>query len=123
ARRVDEPAVAQVDPGVVDLALLRPRATGPEEEHVGRLELGDRNSLRPRNLAAHLVGRAALDRLGEVPFARIRLELVDAPDEARAIEPARCSDAERRLTSLARPAPDIGVTDEPHRRVEDPLLP
>src|SRR5205823_2284246 len=45
------------------------------------------------------------------------------PDEARAVEAAERLDAERRLGVLARPAPDVGVADEVHARVQNAELP
>src|SRR2546430_136134 len=57
-RGMDEPAVAEVDPRVADLARLRARAVA-EEEHVTGLEAGCRDPPGARHLAAHLVRRPA----------------------------------------------------------------
>ena len=43
---VDEPAVAEVDPGVVDRGRLRARAGGPKKSDVAGRELGERDPLR-----------------------------------------------------------------------------
>src|SRR5690242_8484023 len=75
-RRMDEPAVAEVDAGVVDLARLRPLAVRAPEEHVARLELVDRDPLRARHLAAHLERRAAAQRAREAALAGVGLQLV-----------------------------------------------
>ena len=63
-RRVDEPAAAEVDRRVVDLGRLRARAARAEEEHVRRLQLGERDPLRARverNLAVLLVATGRAD--------------------------------------------------------------
>ncbi len=86
---VDEPAVAEVDAHVVDLGRLRPAAVCAEEDEVAGLELRERDSLRRLDLAAHRVGRAALEGRGERVGAGVGLQLVDAPDEAGAVEAAR----------------------------------
>src|SRR5471032_822631 len=82
ARRLDEPAVADVDGRVVDLRRLRPRPLRPEEEDVGGLEVGEVDPLRARYLAAHLVRRAAAEHERERAAPRVLLQLVDTPDEA-----------------------------------------
>src|SRR5580765_3520519 len=82
ARRVDEPAVTEVDPGVVDLRRFRLRALRSEEEDVGRLQLGEGDPFRRRNLAAHGEGRPALQGVGEGALVWVLLDFVDAPDEA-----------------------------------------
>src|SRR6266540_5604245 len=119
---MDEPAVAHVDAHVADLGGLRARAMA-EEDDVARLQLGVRDPPGRRDLAAHRVRRPALERVGEPARAGIRLELVDAPDEAGAIEAAGCLMSEWGLGALARPAPDVGVADEAERSGEDALLP
>src|SRR4029079_6672843 len=123
ARGVHEPARAEVDPRVADLSGLRTRPRGAEEDEVARLQLRERDPLRPRHLSAHLVGRAALDGPVERGATRVRLKLVDAPDEARAVEAASRLDAEWRLRALARAAPDVGKADEANRGVQYALLP
>src|SRR5262249_54922997 len=117
------PAVPEVDRGVVDLRRAGARAARAEEEDVGRREpLGwDASSLC--DLAAHLHRRAAVDHLTETGSARVALELVDAPDEARAVRPAARLDSERRLRAFARPAPDVRVADEGDRLAQDRRLP
>src|SRR5215210_6499496 len=123
ARRVDHPAGAQVDPGVADRARARARAGRTEEEHVARGDPRERDPLCLRHLAAHLVGRAALDRRRKRCYAGVGLKLVDTPDEAGAVEAAGRLDAERRRGLLARAAPDVREADEPDRRVQHALLP
>src|SRR5581483_4323264 len=81
--RVDEPAVADVDARVDDLAARRVRAVAAEEDDVRGLELCERDPLRLRNLDAHRVRRPPLDHRGEVALVGVGLELVDAPHEAR----------------------------------------
>src|SRR2546423_10537557 len=108
ARRVREPALAGVDPRVVDLGRLRPRPLRAEEDDVAGLELRVRDPLGRRHLAAHRIGRPAAEGLREGGGAGVGLELVDAPDEAGAVEAAPCLDVERALRALARPAPDVG---------------
>ena len=55
--------------------------------------------------------------------ARVRLQLVDTPDEAGAVEAAGRLDAERRLRLLARAAPDVRIADERDGSAEDLALP
>src|SRR5262249_20623406 len=98
-------------------------ACGAEEDHVGGLELRERDPLRRGNLAAHRVRRPTFEDVRELSFVRIRLELVDAPDEARAVEAAVYLPPVRRVRRLALAAPDVGKADESHRGVEDLLLP
>src|SRR5205085_4817092 len=81
AGRVDEPAVAEVNPRVVDLCGLRPRAGRAPEENVSGLEPRKRHSLRGRYLAAHRERGSTLERVCQCGLARIGLKLVDAPDE------------------------------------------
>src|SRR5262245_23777266 len=100
AGRLNEPAVSEVDPHVVHLARLGRRAAGTEEEDVRRLELRERDALRPRHLAAHLVRRAPAEHARELSFAGVLLQLVDAPHEAGAVEAAVRLDAERRFLVL-----------------------
>src|SRR5207248_4230007 len=123
AGRVDEPAVAEVDPHVSDLGRLRACASVAEEEDVRRLELPERDSQRAGDLPAHLVRRSPLEPRGEGPLARVLLELVHAPDEAGAVEASLRLTSERRLGQLAHASPDVRVADETHRRREDALLP
>src|SRR5436190_1552195 len=85
---MNHPAAAEVDPGVADRGRLGARAGRAEEEDVAGSELGEADPLRGRDLPAHLVGGASLDRRGERGAAGIGLQLVDPPDEARAVEAA-----------------------------------
>ena len=95
-----------------------------EEDEVAGLELRERDPLCRLDLAAHRVGRAALEGRGERVGAGVGLQLVDAPDEAGAVEAARhlLAGRERVLRPLARPAPDVGVADEGDRRLEQVVL-
>ena len=120
---MEDPAGAQVAPGVADLARRRASPGRAEEDDVSRLELREADALRLRHLAAHLVGRASFDRRVERRAAGIGLKLVDAPDEPRAVETAASLDAERRLGVLARAAPDVGIADEAGGGVEYAHLP
>ena len=97
---------------MVDLPRLRAGAL-PEEEDVARLELRRPDAVAPRHLAAHLHRRAAAERVGEVALPGIRGELVDLPDEARAVEPGAAAGAR----------PDVGVADVRDGRGEDARLP
>src|SRR5207248_3769454 len=85
--------------------------------------LRERDPLRARHLDAHRVRRPALDRRGEGPLLRIALELVDAPDEPRAVVTAACWDAEVDLRTVARPAPDVRHPDFRDRDRQDLALP
>src|SRR5580765_4637357 len=116
---MDEPAASQVNAGVIDLAGLRLRTVNAEEEDVPRGQLLQRDPKLFRHLAAHLHGRAALDDVREVRGAGIRVELVDVPDEARAVEAARSADSERSLWPLARAAPDVREADQRDGCVQD----
>src|SRR5262249_56545893 len=104
-----EPAGDEVDAHMVDLCRLRTPAVRAEEEDVGGLELRECDPLCRLDLAAHGVGRAALQRRPECVRAGVGLELVDAPDEARAVETARhqLPRPEGILWALARSAPDV----------------
>src|SRR6478735_8258955 len=55
AARLDEPAVAEVERRVIDLARLRAAAVRAEEHHVCGLQGRRRQKLRVGDLAAHLV--------------------------------------------------------------------
>src|SRR3954471_10286238 len=123
ARGMDEPAAAEVDAGAIHLRGLRARPVGAPEEHVGRLEVPERDALCGRHLAAHREGRASLEGGRQCGAARVGLELVDAPDESRAIEAPGCLDAERSLRLLARSAPDVGGGDEAGCGLQHPVLP
>src|SRR5204863_627927 len=74
-RRVDEPAVAEVDAGVVDLGRPGTRPVGPEEEHVAGGELRPADAFRGGHFAAHLVRGAAAKSLRQRRAARVTLEL------------------------------------------------
>src|SRR5204863_19716 len=93
------------------------------EEQVAGREARERDPLRLRHFPAHLVGRPAVERGRERATAGVGLEPVDAPGEAGAVEATARGDAEERLGELARPAPDIRVADEAHRRREHAPLP
>src|SRR2546423_4692746 len=123
ARGVQEPAAADVDAGVVDLRRPGARPPEPEEHDVCRLELGEGDPFGTRDLAAHRIRRAPAEHVGEGAFAVVALELVDAPDEPRAVEAASRPDAERGLGALARAPPDVREADERERGGQDPLLP
>src|SRR5919204_2484374 len=116
---MDEPAVAEVDPGVIDLSRLRARAGSAPEEDIARLQSRKGDPLGDRHLAAHRESRAALQRRLQRRAAWVRLELVDAPHEAGAVETAGGLDSERRLGILARAAPDVRVADEADGRLQD----
>src|SRR6266404_8818144 len=120
---MDEPAVAQVDPRMVDLCGFRLGSVCSEKKNVARLELVERDPRALGHFAAHLHRRTAADRFLELGPPRVRLQLVDAPHEAGAVEASRRLYAERRLGLLARAAPDVRVADERHRRAEDLALP
>src|SRR3954471_18309119 len=123
ARGMDEPAVAEVDARVIHLPGLRSWPVGAPEEHVGGLEVRERDAPCGRHLAAHREGRPSLEGGRECGATRIGLELVDAPDEPRAIEAPAGLDAERSLRLLARSAPDVGVADEAGCGLQHPVLP
>src|SRR5947208_9261821 len=112
ARRVDEPAPAEVDARVVDLRRFRPRAGSSPEQDVGRLQLRERDALCRRHLAAHREGGSALERARERRAAGVGLKLVDAPHESGAVEAPGSLDADRRLGLLSCAAPDVGLSDE-----------
>src|SRR5262249_13551908 len=75
------------------------------------------------DLDAHRVRRPALDRRGEGSLVRVALELVHAPDEARAVVAAARGDAEVDLGAVARAAPDVRHPDLRERDREDLALP
>src|SRR6266849_2317679 len=109
-RRVNEPTVAEVDAHVVYLRGLRRRAVGSEEDDVGGLELLERDALRGGHFSAHRVRRPALEHVREGAPVRVLLDLVDAPDESRAVEAAVDLRPERRVGGfgeLALPTPDV----------------
>src|SRR4029450_11070011 len=99
-RRVDEPASADVDAGVTHLGRNRLRPAITEEEDVAGHKAPDGDPLRAPDLSAHLVRGAAAERARKLWRARVSGELVDAPDEAGAVETAPGRDAERRLRTL-----------------------
>ena len=76
-----------------------------------------------RELAAHVVGRAAPEDVLELRRAGERVRLVDAPGEARAVEAASGADAEQGLGELGGAAPDVRVADERDGALEDVALP
>src|SRR6266480_2601467 len=120
---VNEPAAAQVDPGVVDLSGLGSRAGGSPEKNVAGLQPSKRDALRCRHLSAHRKRGAALERACERRSAGVDLELVHAPHKSGAVEAARRLDAERRFGFLARTAPNVREADEVHGCLEDLRLP
>src|ERR671934_1456236 len=120
---MDDPAVGAIDPGVVDLGRLGTAAARAPEEDVTGLQVCNGDSLRGRDFAAHRKRRSPLQRAGKRRAPWIRLQLVDAPDEAGAVEPTWGPNSERRLGPLARAAPDVGEADELNRRLEDAVLP
>ena len=70
-----------------------------------------------------VVGRPAAEDGGEVALVGVGLELVDPPDEPRAVVAAARGDAERRLRPVGRAAPDVRHPDPADGGREDPLLP
>src|SRR5207237_911221 len=68
-------------------------------------------------------GRTAAQDGCEVAFARVGLELVDAPDEPRAVEAAARGDAECRLRPVTLAAPDVRHPDPAHGGGQNALLP
>src|SRR5215218_685335 len=112
SRGVDHPDAAEVDPGMPDRRRPGAGAGGAEEEHVAGLQLGEADPPRARHFTAHLVRCPAFDGRRQRCAAGVRLQLVDAPDEAGAVEATGRLDAERRLWLLARAAPDVGEADE-----------
>src|SRR5207253_6867987 len=121
--RMDEPAVAEVDPCVVDLGRFRAGTGGTPKKNVTRLEPGKRDALSRRHLAAHRKRRSALQRAGKRGAAGVDLKLVDAPDESGAVEATGSLHSERRLGILARATPDVGVADEANGCLQDARLP
>src|SRR5438876_3761612 len=99
--RMDEPAVAERNRGMVDLCGFRLGSACAEEEDVAGNEVRCGDPLRLRDLAAHLHRGPSFQRLRELRRARVRMELVDLPDEAGAVEAAARLDAERRLGARA----------------------
>src|SRR6478672_9971718 len=85
--------------------------------------MAERDSFGRGHFAAHRKGCPTLERLRQRRASGIRLELVDAPDEARAVEASRSLDAGRRLGVLAGATPDVGVTDEANSSFQDACLP
>ena len=65
ARRVHEPAVADVDARVADLGRRRPRAMAAEEDHVARLKILEADPGGLLHLGAHREGRPALEDVAE----------------------------------------------------------
>src|SRR5262249_23281536 len=116
---LDEPAVADVDAGVEDLRSLRVHTLRAEEDDVRRLQLLEGDPLPARDLDAHRVRRPALDRRGERALVRVLLELVDAPDEARAVVAAARVDSELGLCAVLRPTPDVRHPDLREGDLED----
>src|SRR3712207_7636487 len=122
ARGVREPAAPEVDAGMRDLTRRGARSR-PEEEDVARLEPRLVDAARSGDLAGHPGGSPVPDGRTEPRRPRPALELVDAPDEARAVEAAARGDAEERLRRLRHPAPHVRVAGEPHRALQHAALP
>src|SRR5919109_861975 len=120
---MDHPAVASVDPHVVDRGRTGTAAAASEEEEVARLQLGKSDTARLRHLARHLRRGAPADGGAEALAAWVRLEPVDAPREPRAVEAAARPDAEHRLLGARGPAPDVRIADQVERGLKDPPLP
>src|SRR6266487_5364377 len=85
--------------------------------------MAERDPFRRRHLAAHRKGCSPFQGLRQRRASGIRLELVDAPDEARAVETTWSLDASRRLGILAGATPDVGVADETNGGFQDARLP
>src|SRR5581483_10890468 len=81
-----------------------------------------RDALLGLDLAAHRVGGAPLERVRERGADGVGRELVDAPDEARAVETTGDGRAEWLLRFLACARPDVGVADQRDGLVQDRLL-
>src|SRR5215216_1549707 len=94
ARGVDLPAVAEVEPHVLDLGGLGTSSAGPEEEEIGGREAIDLDSPAQRHFAGHRGGGASAQGVRELRRTRVGLELVDTPREARTVEAASCLHAE-----------------------------
>src|SRR5207302_10356574 len=123
ARGVDQPAVSEVHRDVVDLRRLGPRAAVTEEEEVGRLDARRLDAPAAWNFAGHRRGGAAAEDIRKLRRARIRLDLVYAPGEARAVEAAARLRAEGRVRRLALAAPHVWEADEADRSREHASLP
>src|SRR5215207_11636759 len=122
-RRIDQPAPAEVDPGMVDRGGSGATAAATEEHDVAGLEFCERDATRAWDLARHLRRCPAAQRLGKRFGARITVELEDLPDEARAVEAATCCDPKERSRYGARSAPDVGVADQVDASLDDLPLP
>src|SRR5207244_80547 len=79
--RVDEPAVPDVDAHVTDLGGARPGTPVAEEDDVRGLQVLEVDEVVARDLAAHLIRRAAAEDGRQAALTRVRLQLVDAPHE------------------------------------------
>ena len=106
--RLDEPAFAEIQSGVVDLVRGRVPSVCAEEHHVCGLELRGRDEVTLWHLAAHLVRGAAAQHSRKTALAGVRRELVDAPDEPRAVEAAHGVDTEQRLGGRLVPPQTYG---------------
>ena len=116
AGRVDEPAAAQVQRGVVDRVDRRARAFGPEEDEVAALELvaGDARL----GDGSHVVGAALVH--GDAVVAEVHLHHVE--DEPRTVEAATLLIAVGRVLGRVLARPDVGVADVLERELGDLLL-
>ena len=75
------------------------------------------------HLAAHRVGRSPLEHGGEGRRAGERLELVDAPDEPRAVEAAREQHPAELLVALGGAREHVRRADEAEGALQHRLLP
>src|SRR6266540_1041652 len=123
ARGMDLPAVAEVERHVVDLGGLGASSSGPEEEEIGGHEAFDLDSPAPRHFTGHRSGGTSTQGIRELRCARVGLELVDPPREARAVEATSCLHTEGRLGQFALAAPDVREADEADGGREDASLP
>src|SRR5215831_4189206 len=123
ARRVDHPAAAQEDADVVDTRRPCPRPGGPEEDEVGGSKILEADAGALGHLPAHRRGRPAVHGLGELRSNRVPGKLVDPPYEAGTVEATRYLSPEWLLGQFARSAPDVGVADQGHCLMQDPLPP
>ena len=80
--------------------------------------------IRAERGTSPLIAYVVLPRsiLGDCGSARVRLELVDAPDEARAVEAPGQRLAEELLRALGGTRPDIRRSDEAERARDDSAL-
>src|SRR5262249_24562894 len=111
------------DTHMSDLARLRARSSGAEEDDVAGCEGVAAHAHGTTHLAAHLVRRPADEDSREARRSLERLRLVDAPDEAGAVEAAGEHLAEEALRLVGGAGPHVRIADEPQRAVEHHALP